>query len=398
MSAPSAPPEKLGALISLLAAQPDEDVLRRAAQAVARGAEEHELARLADVIGTSGASLPPGRHRGDVASTGGMGSLSTLIGPAMLRAAGFEVAAIGVVGRPAGAVDVLGQLPNYRLHLDAAAASSAMASAGYIHLEAGHFAPLDARLFGLRRRAEVPDHPDLALVSLLAKKVAGGVTRLGLDVRIHRDGAFGATVSGATRCSRRFIRIARLLGIHTICFLTDGSRLAQPYLGRGEALAGVNAAIFEEAALLRSHVEHIARMASAVASVSDGAIPLNRVREAFVANLAAQGSSESEFRSIAKRSEEAPRREITVARGGYARLRVSVIREALVAAQARSPGIWPDPGGVIVRMVDGSEVVAGAPVVGIREPSPGSIALATAVSVSSHRPPPPRPMIVVGSV
>ena len=50
----------------------------------------------------------------DLASTGGPGSISTMLVPLMARASGVPVAKVGVPGRPAGAVDVLSNVPGYR--------------------------------------------------------------------------------------------------------------------------------------------------------------------------------------------------------------------------------------------------------------------------------------------
>src|SRR5271170_4830986 len=83
--------------------------------AVARSGAMHDehIAQLAMVLAESGHVVRPqgGVTHADVASTGGPSSLSTLLCPLFLRSFGSTVPKLGVSGRPAGAVDVLAQIP-----------------------------------------------------------------------------------------------------------------------------------------------------------------------------------------------------------------------------------------------------------------------------------------------
>ena len=75
------------------------------------------IAELANWLAASGEQLSPRGRTADLASTGGPGSLSTLWAPAALVASGFLVPKLGVLGRPAGGIDVLSQVPGYRIDL-----------------------------------------------------------------------------------------------------------------------------------------------------------------------------------------------------------------------------------------------------------------------------------------
>src|SRR4051794_2270573 len=82
-----------------------------------------QLARLAKLLGESGERLTAAAPDiVDIASSGGPGSLSTLLAPLYARAHGVRVAKIGVPGRPAGGLDTLATLSGYRPNLDASAA------------------------------------------------------------------------------------------------------------------------------------------------------------------------------------------------------------------------------------------------------------------------------------
>lgn len=196
------------------------------------------IAELALAMAASGktvrASCP---NTADVPSTGGPTSLSTLLCPLFLRALGWTVPKLGVPGRPAGGLDVLSQIPGYRTALSVPDVTRIIENCGYVHFAAGELvAPLDSRLFKLRQQINAQSVPALVIASLLAKKVAVGVSTVGLDVRVASHGNFGSNMPSARENSRRFCRVAELLGINATCILTDGSRPYQPYIGRGESL------------------------------------------------------------------------------------------------------------------------------------------------------------------
>ncbi len=118
----------------------------------AADATDAELAQLARGLAASGDMLPPSdRLSSDVASTGGPSSLSTLLCPLQLVTLGFEVPKLGVEGRPAGGIDVLATIPGYSVDLNANDAERVLREHGYVHLLAHRLAPLDQRLFQLRK-------------------------------------------------------------------------------------------------------------------------------------------------------------------------------------------------------------------------------------------------------
>lgn len=354
----------------------------------APGASAEHVAALAVVLASSGASVPRCETAADVASTGGPGSLTTLLTSPLLVSAGWSVPKIGVPGRPAGGIDALGSLQGFRVDLDAREFASVLATAGHAHVRAGGvWAPLDAALFALRRRTGAQAVHELAAASLLSKKIAAGVGRAVLDVRVAPHGNFGDTVEAARTSARLFVDAAAACGITAIAVLSDASAPRQPWIGRGEALVALRDAIDGTAdGALAGHAADCAELAATV----PGAPPPSRgaARAALAAHLAAQGSDERTWRDRAAAVAAAERVVVTAPSDGHVRFNMAKIRDALVAEQAAATAptdtAYPDPSGVVLLAMAGVTVAAGAPVLAVRrdgaDPRPLADQLAAAVN------------------
>lgn len=190
-------------------------------------ADEAVAAELARILADSGEKFAAsGGITADVASTGGPSSLTTLLCPLYLRASGLLVPKLGVPGRPAGGIDCLAQIEGFKVELTQDELRAVMAGAGYAHfLAAGRYAPLDARVFKLRQQFGAQDVPTLVASSLLSKKLAVGVRRAGLDIRVAAHGNFGKTWSDALDNARLFAAASRRLGVDAFPVLTNSRRL-----------------------------------------------------------------------------------------------------------------------------------------------------------------------------
>ena len=238
--------------------------------AVVLFAAQHELtdfdiAFLADKLANSGTvfnNLP--KNSLDIASTGGPSSLSTLLTPLFLRYMDRAVPKLSVPGRPAGGIDVLATIPNYRIHLQPSEVILCLNKCGYVHFMADeNYAPLDAKMFTIRQRIGVQSSVSLVIASILAKKLAVGLKHVGLDIRVGTDNNFGISFEKARLNALRFCSVSHILGINAKCVLTDGSRPYQPMIGRGEALIALNQ-VFEETAgpWLKTHMTQCWNMAA----------------------------------------------------------------------------------------------------------------------------------------
>ena len=338
------------------------------------GLSDDELARLARVLAHSGAtlSLPSTVTATDIPSTGGPGSLSTLISPLFLVALGCAVPKLAVTGRPAGGIDVMAQVPFYRITLSGTDVLRIIERCRYAHfLATTDHAPLDARLFDYRRKTGTVNVPALAIASLLAKKLAVGLAKVGLEVRVAPHGNFGGTWTESRANAARFCKIARIVGIDAICFLTDASRPYQPFVGRGEALMAL-AQLLEgkQGPWLEQHVRMCFAMARSVAGADSLSLPTkDQIIRAFAANLEAQGSNLEMFFDCVRHISEAPRSGISAQKSGYLVIDLTRIRGPLVKLQDdfKTTAIpYPDPAGVVFAKNTGDYVHRGEVVASVR--------------------------------
>ena len=354
------------------------------------------VASLARCLAESGEMLKARTHSTDIASTGGPGSLTTLLCPLILRAHGCVVPKLAVPGRPAGGVDVLGSLETYNVDLDAVEAEACMDAAGYVHLLAGGgFAPMDAELFVLRQRKSAQGIASLVAASLLAKKLAAGSPVAGLDIRVGPHGNFGRNLEEARANARLFDEAAAECGLTSLTFVGQVTGVEQPWVGRGEALSALELLITGKADdwLLR-HAARCAELAASVARTAGIAVQeepwgprlAEMAREAMQSNLEAQGSSYADFSERAAQVRTCGSLQLRAGQPGLLEVDVELLRSALVGAQADADGRFPDPAGIRLLVEPGAEVARGAPVAAVRcrtsQRTPTLEQLTFAISVS----------------
>lgn len=339
-------------------------------------ADPRVAAQLARVLAASGDRIQPrSPFSADVASTGGPSSLSTLLCPLYLRAAGAVVPKLGVPGRPAGGIDCLVQIVGYRSTFGVDEVERLLDASGYAHFMAGgRLAPLDSRMFQLRQQHGAQEVPTLVAASLLSKKLAVGVRNAGLDVRVAPHGNFGKTWSEASGNARLFIEAARLLSINAYPVLTDARFPYQPFIGRKEALLalrhifrGTDSPWLEEHRILCRNLalastppeqrERILR-----ATVSD-------LQDQFYMNVVAQGGSRDGFEQLVESTNSRHDHTLRARDDGFVRFDLDGIRKVLVAWQKRAVvdgALFPDPVGIILMRRPGDWVSRGEPLATVR--------------------------------
>lgn len=342
------------------------------------------VAQLALALAESGRRRPLTASTADIASTGGPSSLSTLLCPLFLVDMGYTVPKIGVEGRPAGGIDVLGTIPGYVTSLGQDAFELALATAGYAHVVAGGtWAPADSALFRLRQQESTQAKPALVVASLLAKKLAAGVRIAGLEARVAKHGNFGSTMEQAHASAGLYCEVAALLGLKPIVAITNGEVPYQPYIGRGEALTALSMLLNNESSnpWLAQHAQFCYELASTLAK----AAPLNGsghhlsglgLANAMTANLEAQGSSLSSMRS---RVAEVGNQQVHLVRAesaGFAHYDLESIRNWVLNSTARErdrtvlgrsvPPSYPDVAGATLLVPPWERVTRGESLVSLR--------------------------------
>lgn len=333
-------------------------------------------AQLAKTLSDSGLTFcPRSQQTADVASTGGPSSLSTLLCPLYLRAAGLLVPKLAVPGRPAGGVDCLAQINGYKTELTTEELHDVMDQNGYAHfLDAGRYAPLDSRLFSLRKLYGALQVPTLVVASLLSKKIAAGVLRAGLDVRVAPHGNFGSSWTTAKENAVLFINAAQLCNIQAFPVLTDARFPYQPYIGRGEALLALSE-VFQgsTSAWLSEHVEQckLLAMSAAPSSLHEKIASTEHfeLEAHFFDNIKAQGGSIDSFKAKVSETCSLHTQRIVAKENGFLTISLDRIRKALTAFQARAENnvnLFPDPAGIILIKRPGEWVKKGRTVATIR--------------------------------
>ena len=365
-------------LIDQFRSSPSEETMRAIVDEARTGRmKDDEVAYLSTTLAKSGSLrlIPPDQFAVDLASTGGPSSLSTLLGPLFLRALGCIVPKLGVPGRPAGGVDTLAQLPGYRVNLADDEVASCLDRSGYVHFLANDdHAPLDAILFRFRRKTGTQSVPELAIASILAKKIAVGLHRAGLDIRVAPHGNFGASWDEARRNAQRFTRVSTSVGIDSVCFLTDARFPYQPYLGRGESLLALSEVFSGTAELsLKTHASQCLAMACAVADVS-GVNMNSRMTEAekhFHENLLVQGSNPNAFEEYVERVRLGHRFEYVSKDHGFVLFQLDKMRDLILQFQAvgaNDATAFPDGIGMKLCKLPGELVQPGELLATIRVP------------------------------
>lgn len=339
-------------------------------------ASEEVAIELAEKYVNSGEifSPPSGSITADVASTGGPSSLTTLLIPLFLSASGLYVPKLGVPGRPAGGIDCLAQIEGYKTELDARELRAAMEYAGYAHFEAnGLFAPLDARAFRLRQQVAAQDVPTLVVASLLSKKMAVGVQRAGLDIRVAPHGNFGKTWESAKSNARLFTAVASRLGLSGHPVLTDGRYPYQPYIGRAESLLALEDTFTGNAcAWLCAHVEQCRQIAISVAPENKRStvtsVKAHELKSAFLRNLEAQGANEVSFNQLVSATRAQHIHRLVADRDGFVRYSLNGIRESFVRYQANTVAAakFSDPVGIMLQRRHGEWVGQGQCIASLR--------------------------------
>jgi thymidine phosphorylase len=319
---------------------------------------DKEISALAKSLADSGEQIRLGKNQicADIPSTGGPSSLSTLICPLVLEELGYYIPKLAVPGRPAGGIDVLYQLKNYKIDFTKHELIKCLNKNKYCHFLVGkNYTPLDDVLFQYRARNNAKATPALVIASILSKKIAVGLTVAGLDVRVSKFGNFGENWYQSRENSKRFIKVAKLSGIKAACFLNESNTFHQPFIGRGESLVALYKTFNDEMDdLLKSHIYKCIDMAVKLCPSNSLNIvsALMSLKKNFIKNLLAQGSNWDSFETKVKEIQNSHCHKIKANKSGIFGADLKKIRDAIVWSQSMAGNAasrFPDPCGVVFK-------------------------------------------------
>ncbi len=195
------------------------------AWAFARTLGPQETVALTRAMAGSGAVMRwvDGAPLTDKHSTGGVGDKVSLILAPLWAELGLRVPMVSGrgLGHTGGTLDKLEAIPGYRTDLDAAELARVLGDVGcFIVGQTDDLAPADRVLYALRNETRTVASIPLIVGSILSKKIAAGVERLVLDVKVG-SGAFMKTHEDARALATALVDVATGAGLHCTACITD---------------------------------------------------------------------------------------------------------------------------------------------------------------------------------
>ena len=172
----------------------------------------------------------------DKHSTGGVGDkVSLVLAPIVAACGGFVPMISGRgLGHTGGTLDKLDSIPGYQSTPDLDAIGRVVREAGCAIIGAtADLAPADRRLYAIRDVTATVESVPLITASILSKKLAAGLDRLVMDVKLG-SGAFAGELDEAVDLAESIVAVATGAGLPCRALITDMNQV----LGRtaGNAL------------------------------------------------------------------------------------------------------------------------------------------------------------------
>ncbi|MCB9758628.1 MAG: thymidine phosphorylase [Alphaproteobacteria bacterium] len=334
---------------------------------VCKGMSDAETVALTQAMTASGARFDWAGLEGpfvDKHSTGGVGDKVSLVLAPVWAAMGLKVPMISGrgLGITGGTLDKLESIDGLSTTLAEDALRAQLAEVGcFICGQTESLAPADRVLYALRDETGTVESIPLITASILSKKLAEGLDRLVLDVKVG-SGAFMKTMSRARALADTLVAVGQGAGVETTAHITDMSRPLGRAVGNAvEVAESIDALKGGGPPDLRALVLKLSGEPARAA----GALDSGAAFEVFERMVAAQGG-----RLDTPLLGEGCGEHVVTA-GRYGKISRCDAREiglaafALGAGRSRSDDVVHPGVGVVLRAVPGDEVREGDPLASV---------------------------------
>lgn len=191
-----------------------------------KGMTLEETVWLTEALGKSGKIINFGELSSKIAdkhSTGGVGDKVTITLIPLLAAAGIPVAKLAdrTLSASAGTVDKLEAIPSFNTTLSTDKIVSQIEKINVvIASQADSLAPADKKMYALRNEISMLNSAPLVASSIIAKKIASGVSNIIVDVKFG-SGACNRTREEAVTLSNLMVKVAGELGKSLTAIITS---------------------------------------------------------------------------------------------------------------------------------------------------------------------------------
>jgi thymidine phosphorylase len=256
----------------------------------------------------------------DKHSTGGVGDkVSLMLAPIVAACGGFVPMLSGRgLGHTGGTLDKMDSIPGYVSQPDIALFKKVVKETGFAIIGATpDLAPADRVMYAIRDVTATVESLDLITASILAKKLAGGLDGLVMDVKFG-SGAFMEKYDDAVALAESIVKVANGAGLPTVGLLTDMNQVLGRTAGNAvevveaiEYLQGKNVdpRLHEVTLALTAELLVIGRLAKDVAEARgkiEAVLKNGKAAECFARSVAALGGPAGLMDNPAKHLKAAP--------------------------------------------------------------------------------------------
>ncbi len=203
---------------------------------VINGMSDEETFSMTDVMLKSGDIVDLSSINGvkvDKHSTGGVGDKTSLIVVPLVASCGVKVAKMSgrSLGHTGGTIDKLESIDGFDVNLKEEDFIKQVNEIGCALIsQTNELAPADKKIYALRDLTATVESIPLIASSIMSKKLASGVDKIVIDVKVGQD-AFMKNLESARKLAKLMVKIGKNKGKETVCVLTNMEEPLGKYIG-----------------------------------------------------------------------------------------------------------------------------------------------------------------------